>query len=92
MDKRQREMLDAVTSDDFEGYHVKDQPWVKKEPSGGSDRDIDTMLSILDRRLRKSGRLDEYRDRQHYTKPSEERRQARQEEEYKLEKMKDNDN
>jgi ribosomal protein S21 len=67
-------------------------PWVKKEPSGGSERDVDHMLTILDRRLRKSGRLDEYRERQYYTKPSEERRQARQEREYKLQKLKERGN
>lgn len=92
MDERTRKKVEAVTGDDFSEWHVADMPWVKKEPSGGSNRDVDHMLTILDRRLRKSGRLDEYRERQYYTKPSEERRQARQEREYKLQKLKERGN
>ena len=71
---------------DWDGYNVKDSPVVKKNPPGSNkERDIDEMLKELDRRMTKNGRLEEYRDRQHFTSPSKERREARREQEYLLE-------
>ena len=79
-------MVDQVTNRNWEGCNIKDMPWVKKQ-SHGKTRSIDQMLKTLDRRLRKNGKLEEYRERQHFTKPSKERREARQAAEYKIQKI-----
>lgn len=70
---------------DWDGCNIKDMPHVRKTPPGSNNkRDIDQMLKELSRRMSKNGRLDEYEDRQHFTKPSKKRREARREVEYKL--------
>lgn len=87
MDKRTQEKFDAVTDEDFQGYHVKDMPWVRRNPPNGRERDIDEMLKTLDKRIRKSGRLEEFEENQYFTSDSKERREARRERDYKLKKM-----
>lgn len=78
-------MVEAVTNGNWEGCNIKDMPWVKKESSGGT-RSVDKMLKILDRRLKKNGKLREYRERQTFTKESKKRREARKEAEHKAQK------
>jgi len=84
-----------LTDGNWTGCFITDQPYVKRKVKSGGDtvkeRDVDEMLSTLGKRMSKNGRLDEYRERQHYTKPSEERRQKRQEREYEMQKQKDED-
>jgi ribosomal protein S21 len=70
---------------DWDGCNIKDMPYVRRTPPGSnSKRDIDQMLQELGRRMSKNGRLDEYRDRQEFTKPSKKRREARRQQEYML--------
>lgn len=71
-----------------QGWTVDDRPYVKKD-AGGKNRSIDKMLKLLRRRLSKNGKLQEYRERQYYTSPSEERQEARKEKEYELDKIRE---
>lgn len=89
MTERVQRKVDAVTDDDWEGWHVKDMPWVRKDPPNGQERSIDQMLKVLDRRVEKNGRLKEYEENQYFTKPSEKRRQREEEREYMLDKKLD---
>lgn len=92
MDERTRKKIDAVTRDGWEGWHVTDQPWVLKNPSNGKERSVDQMLSELDKRLQKNGKIEEYQERQYYTPPSEERRQEKERVEYMLDSLPDRAN
>lgn len=71
-----------------QGWTVDDRPYVKKK-AGGKKRSVDKMLKILRRRLNKNGKLQEYRERQHYTSPAEERQEERKDREYKLDKIRE---
>jgi len=64
----------ALYTDSFDEWRVDDQPYVDCS-------DFDSLEEALDefgRRVYKSGRLEEYEQRQHFTKPSERRRKERQ--------------
>jgi ribosomal protein S21 len=67
---KMRERMES--SNEFDGYRVSDQPKVTEEQG-----DVDDMLEELSRRIKKSGRLEEYKDSLRYTKPSERRRKER---------------
>jgi len=53
----------------------------------GEDRDVDEMLSILS--TISEDRLDEFEDRQHYTPPSRERREAKKRAEHRIQQQTD---
>ena len=74
-----REMLDRLEDDSFEGWHGEDRPVVDCE-----DKSLDEALSELGRRV--EDRLDEYEERQEFTKPSRKRREAREKAEYRIQK------
>lgn len=61
---------------EWSGCHITDQPHVTQDELRGGD--VDEMLEKLSRRMHKNGRLDEFEQRQSYTKPSEQRREERQ--------------
>lgn len=68
---------------DWDGCNIKDMPYVRKTPPGSNKTlDIDQMLKELSRRMAKNGRLDEYRDRQHFTSDSKRKREAHRRQEY----------
>lgn len=75
-------MVEQVTDGQWDGCHIKDMPWVKKNTPNGK-RDIDKMLKVFGRRVRKNGRLKEYQERQEFTKASKKRRDARKQAEHK---------
>ena len=77
MQKQNRQFFDTLG---WDGWHGNDRPIVD-----GEDKDVDTMLDELRRRT--DDRLSEYEDSQEFTKPSRERREARQKAEYKLSKL-----
>ena len=69
-----------------QGWTVDDRPYVKKQ-AGGKTRDIEHMLKLFSKRIHKNGKLQEYRERQHYTPPAAERREEKNRIEYKLDKV-----
>lgn len=70
-------MIDKLTDESWSGYFGNDEPYVEGE-------DIDEMLDELDRRAQ--DRLEEYQEREAFTPPSRERREARQKAEYRIER------
>ena len=83
MQQHHREFFDSL---DWEN-HLQDATGVEREPPNGSERDIDTMLSILE--TISEDRLEEWAENQHYTPPAERRRQEREAHEHKLSKIAD---
>lgn len=69
-----RRLLDQLYGDSFRGWDADDMPHVDCDDFDS----IDNALAELSRRMQKNGRLKEYQDRQHYTKPSERRREQRE--------------
>jgi len=78
MQAQNRRFLDSL---DFEN-HLQDANAVD-----GEDRDVEEMLDVLGTIT--EDRLDEYEDRQHFTPPSRERREARERAEYRLQQIED---
>lgn len=76
MQRQNRRFFDSL---EWAGWHGNDRPVVDCE-----GKDIDQALKELDRRV--EGRLEEYEENQHYTKPSRERREARRRAEYRIKK------
>ena len=79
MQKQNRQFFDTL---DWNGWHGNDRPVVD-----GEDKGVDAMLDELRRRV--GDRLDEYEDSRQFTKPSRERREARQRAEYKIQQLPD---
>jgi len=75
---------------DWDGCNIKDMPHVQKQHSG-KERDVDEMLDELGRRVWKNGRLDEYRDRQHFTSDSKQKRAEREAQAHRAEEGKSRD-
>lgn len=65
-------LVEQVTDGNWSGCTIRDMPWVRKKTGSGHERSIDDMLKILRSRMAKNGRLAEYRERQYFTKPSQE--------------------
>lgn len=84
MQPQHKALLDDL---DWSGCSITDQPHVTAEERG----DLDDMLKELERRMHKNGRLDEYRERQHFTKPSERKRKERQAQAYRAEEDRERD-
>ena len=73
-----RSILRRLKSDKWQGWFGNDEPYVE-----GEDKDIEEMLEELKRRTEE--RLEEFEDRQEFTPPSKERREARQKAQYRIE-------
>lgn len=81
----------AAENRQWTGSRIKCDPvveGVKRNRRGDvvGKRSVEDMLRIFRKRVSKSGVLQVFRDKQSYTKPSDERRAKRQEIEYKIEK------
>jgi len=76
MQTQHKRFLDSI---EWNGYFGTDGRLVK-----GDDKDLDSMLEELDRKTR--GILEEYEDRQQFTPPSRERREAKQKAEHRIQK------
>jgi len=72
-----RSILRRLESDSWGGWHGNDLPVVE-----GEDKDVDEMLDELRRRA--ADRLEEHEDRQEFTPPSRERREAKQKAEHRI--------
>jgi hypothetical protein len=64
-----RSIINRLNSDSWSGWYGGDIPYVEGE-------DIDEMLDELDRRAQ--DRLEEFEERQSFTPPSKERREAKE--------------